>query len=154
MFKIFKLFVYGLMVLDVAVLPFSCSTSRNNVGELYIYYICTNEEENEIVLQMDRTNYIDFSKRRAVTDELLQEEMNRYFENSDCYILNENGREKIKITSYTRNKVTLYGSEEELILPYTITNEDRVPYFAGLRNAYIINVYVNIEYQLITTNEK
>lgn len=34
MIKILRMFAYGLMVLDVTILPFSCYTSKTNDGEL------------------------------------------------------------------------------------------------------------------------
>lgn len=95
MFKIFKMFVYGLMVLDVAILPFSCYTPKTNDGELYINYICVNENE-EIEIYPDLSNYLDCSDDKTLTLEALKEQIDQYFSLNDSTLVNtETGERKI-----------------------------------------------------------
>lgn len=157
MFKIFKMFVYGLMVLDVAILPFSCYTRKTNDGELYINYICVNENE-KIEIYSDLSNYLDFSDDKILTLEVLKEQIDQYFPLNNSTLVNtETGERKIiKINSYEIEKVKLYGDnyDDELTFPYTFKTSDRTNYFYGKRNAFVIDVYLKVEYQIINENEK
>lgn len=157
MIKILRMFAYGLMVLDVAILPFSCYTPKTNDGELYINYICVNENE-EIEIYPDLTNYLDFSENKTLTLEMLKEQIDQYFLSNNSALVNIETSERkiIKVTSYEieKVKVSVNNEDDELTFPYTFEEHDRSNYFCGKRNAFVIDVYLKVEYQIIDQNEK
>ncbi len=151
MFKIIKMFIYGLMILDVAVLPFGCGSSSNknrNKDQLYVAYECTNTDET-IYMYLDRSNYLDFSKEKTLTMEILKAEIDRYINENDAELKTEdNKRLNIKITSYEIEKVVKAHTDQEITVPYTFENGDETNYYEGIRGAYIVTVYLKVEYQI------
>lgn len=152
MFKIIKMFIYGLMILDVAVLPYGCGSSSSNKNrnknQLYVTYECTNTDET-INMYIDRSNYLDFSEEKTLTMEILKTEIDRYINENDAELKKEDNRRlNIKITSYEIEKVVIANTDIEITIPYTFEKGDETIYYEGIRGAYIVTVYLKVEYQI------
>ena len=160
MFRLIKSLICGIMILDVAILPFGCGSrirETANKYEVYINYIYTNEDE-KIISYVDRRYCTKVEKGELLYEQDVLNSINDYFENNSVYLyVDENTTTLINVTKYNLEKVSLYTHNyqenhigKELALPYEFNyEEDKITYFEGIRGAYIINVHVNIEYEVV-----
>lgn len=100
-------------------------------------------------MYIDRSNYLDFSEEKTLTMEILKTEIDRYINENDAELKTEdNKRLNIKITSYEIEKVVIANTDIEITIPYTFEEGDETIYYEGIRGAYIVTVYLKVEYQI------
>ncbi len=130
MFKLFKYALLGLLMLDVAILPFSCFGPSTDEGELYIWVEIINNEKGA---NLGIRNFVihDVEVGYVITEE-------------DIFEILEKVTMSSKVQSYQVVKYSLVDGPE-ITMPYTVTEEAICTYNRGVRNAFNINVYLDVE---------
>lgn len=146
MIKLFKYAILGLLMLDVAVLPFSCYRPSTDEGSVYVWIetegkIDENGYEDTYVPVISYVNELDSSKEYQVGDVITAEQLKTVVDNAI---------DKERVASYEIVGYKLYNHDQTIKnyieMPYTLTEEAIEGYVVGIRKAFHIVVIVEFEY--------
>lgn len=146
MIKLLKYAILGLLMLDVAVLPFSCYQPSTDDGSIYVWIqtegvVGEDGYVDTYVPVISRHKELDSSKDYQVGDVITAEMVNSYVDQNI---------DKTRVASYEILGYKLYSHDDSIKtyieLPYTLTEEAIIDYVEGIRSAFHIVVVVDFEY--------
>lgn len=146
MIKLLKYAILGLLMLDVAVLPFSCYQPSTDDGRLFVWIetegvVDENGYEDTYVPVVKHHQQLDESKEYQVGDVITEEQL--------AVFVDEN-IDKTQVASYEIVGYKLYNHDQTIKnyveMPYALTEEAILGYVEGIRGAFHIVVIVEFEY--------
>lgn len=150
MIKLFKYAILGLLMLDVAVLPFSCYRPSTDEGRVYVWIETEgvydeNGYEDSYVPVLSYVNELDSNEYEVgdvITAEQLAEVVDRAID-------------KERVASYKIVGYKLYNHDQKIKnyieMPYTLTEEAIEGYVVGIRGAF--HIVVIVEYEAVDTTQ-
>ena len=109
--KLSTLLFTAIISLDVAVFPFSCSSSKSNYGIFDAHIV---DEENEVYSNIFYTVKMHSSK---ISEPYIESDLDDYYI-SYWYLLGDE-------------------TQTPVVFPYTFNDDDKVPYYCGYRSSVV-----------------